>query len=80
MFGIDLGINNLLTIVSNVPTLKPLLIKGKVIKSINQRYNKRKAYYQAKNNTAMINRISVKRFCQLMIISIKYLTNYYNIV
>lgn len=65
MLGIDLGINNLLTIVSNVPTLKPLLIKGKVIKSINQRYNKRKAYYQAKNNTAMINRISVKRFCQI---------------
>ena len=65
VIGIDLGINNLLTIVSNVENLAPLLVKGKVIKSINQRYNKRKAYYQSQNNNAMIEKISVKRFCQL---------------
>jgi putative transposase len=65
VIGIDLGINNLLTIVSNVESLTPLLVKGKVIKSINQRYNKKKAYYQAQKNTAMIEKLSVKRFCQL---------------
>ena len=33
--AIDLGIDNLLTIISNVDTVKPILIKGKIIKSIN---------------------------------------------
>lgn len=65
VIGIDLGINNLLTIVSNAKELTPLLVKGKVIKSINQQYNKRKAYYQGQKNIAMIEKLSVKRFCQL---------------
>ena len=63
--AIDYGVDNFLTIVSNVVELKPLLIKGKVIKSINQRYNKKKAYYQSQGNKAMIKKLSVKRFCQL---------------
>jgi putative transposase len=37
--GIDLGLNNLATIVSN-GTLKPFLINGRPLKSINQFYNK----------------------------------------
>ena len=65
VIAIDYGIDNFLTIVSNAVELKPLLVKGKVIKSINQRYNKRKAYYQSQNNTAMIHKLSVNRFCQL---------------
>lgn len=39
--SIDLGINNLATVGSNV--IKPIILNGKPIKSINQFYNKRKA-------------------------------------
>ena len=42
--GIDLGIDNLATVATNTG-MKPVLIKGKHIKSINQYYNKQKAYY-----------------------------------
>ncbi|MEH6946441.1 RNA-guided endonuclease TnpB family protein [Bacillus sp. JJ634] len=42
--GIDLGIDNLATVVANTG-MKPVLIKGKRVKSINQYYNKQKAYY-----------------------------------
>jgi len=38
--GIDLGISNIVTIVNNVG-LKPTIIKGGIVKSINQFYNKR---------------------------------------
>ncbi|CAG9613126.1 IS200/IS605 family transposase ISBth14 [Bacillus rhizoplanae] len=40
--SIDLGINNIATIVTNTGTI-PVLVKGNVIKSINQYYNKQKA-------------------------------------
>ena len=40
--GIDIGINNLVTIVNNAG-LKPFIIKGKVVKSMNQFYNKERA-------------------------------------
>jgi putative transposase len=65
VLGIDLGINNLLTMVTNIDALPPLLYKGKVIKSINQRFNKSKSYYQSKGNAAMIEKLSIKRFCQI---------------
>jgi len=42
--SIDLGLNNLITLVSQH---KPLLISGKQLKSYNQYYNKRKAYLQS---------------------------------
>src|SRR5699024_2767506 len=42
--SIDLGIDNLATIITNTGH-QPVLLKGKHIKSINQQYNKLKAYY-----------------------------------
>ena len=42
--SIDMGIDNLATIVTNTGR-RPLLVKGKNVKSINQYYNKMKAYY-----------------------------------
>ncbi|RCV86975.1 hypothetical protein, partial [Vreelandella rituensis] len=42
-FSIDIGIDNLVALVSNQPDYRPVLIKGKVIKSINAMYNKNKA-------------------------------------
>lgn len=47
--SIDLGINNLATITSNVTS--PIIINGKPIKSINQFYNKRVAKLQSILNT-----------------------------
>jgi len=46
--GIDLGLNNLLTIFSNNPDLRTLIISGKEIKSFNQWFNKEKAKLQSK--------------------------------
>ena len=45
-FSVDFGINNLMTIGSNV--LKPFIIKGKALKSFNQYFNKQKAKLQSK--------------------------------
>ena len=42
--SIDMGIDNLATIVTNTGQ-RPILVKGKNVKSINQYYNKMKAYY-----------------------------------
>ena len=51
---IDLGINNFATLVSTKPGIKPALIKGGVLKSLNQRYNKQVAKLRAKNQYAHI--------------------------
>jgi putative transposase len=47
--SIDLGINNLATIGSNV--IKPVIINGKPLKSINQYYNKKLSEYKSKLDT-----------------------------
>ncbi|CAM3304179.1 IS200/IS605 family element transposase accessory protein TnpB [Paenibacillus taichungensis] len=44
VMAIDLGIDNLATIVTNTGK-KPTLVKGKVAKAMNQYYNKQKAHY-----------------------------------
>lgn len=44
--GIDLGINNLITASNNIGE-KPFIINGKILKSINQFYNKRKSNIQS---------------------------------
>ncbi|MDY7004589.1 MAG: transposase [Cyanobacteriota bacterium] len=41
--GIDLGIDRLVALATNKPGVKPLLVNGKPLKSVNQLYNKRKA-------------------------------------
>ena len=42
--SIDIGLNNLATITSNKD--KPLIVNGRVLKSVNQFYNKEKSKYQ----------------------------------
>jgi len=49
VLSIDLGLNNLITAVNNIG-LDPIIIKGKVIKSINQYYNKQLAHYRSIEN------------------------------
>jgi putative transposase len=45
--GIDLGLDNLATLTSNKPGFVPRLVSGKLLKSINQGYNKRRAELQS---------------------------------
>lgn len=59
--GIDLGINNLLTIVSNQPDLKPVLIRGKHIKSLNAWYNKRAAQLRSSGQYPHLQAAGFKR-------------------
>jgi len=49
ILSIDLGLNNLITAVNN-NECKPFIIKGGMIKSINQYYNKQLAYYRRIEN------------------------------
>jgi putative transposase len=44
--GIDLGINNLIALTSNQHGFTPILINGRILKSINQFYNLKKAKLQ----------------------------------
>jgi len=61
VLGIDLGLINLVTASSNIG-VKPLIVKGGVVKSINQFYNKSLAKYKSIsetcNDTDITNRIS----------------------
>lgn len=64
--SIDLGLNNLMTLTSNKTGLKPLLVNGRPLKSINQFYNKQKSKYQSElpngvKNSKKINKLSFKR-------------------
>jgi len=65
--SLDLGTTNLTTAVNN-KGLKPFVVKGKVLKSINQYYNKQLACYQSMENlkgnfcdTKRIQKLRVKR-------------------
>jgi putative transposase len=53
--AIDLGVDNLATIVTNTGT-HPVLVKGKHIKAVNQYYNKMKAYYTGTSSVMACNR------------------------
>jgi putative transposase len=64
--SIDLGLNNLMSLTSNKPGLKPVLVNGRPLKSINQFYNKQKAKFQSELpkkifNSKKINNLSEKR-------------------
>ena len=63
--AIDLGVNNFATITNNIG-LKPIIINGKGIKSINQFYNKRRAEMRSKlvnqGWSNALDAITMKRF------------------
>lgn len=66
--AIDLGVNNLATLTTNLEGDKPLVMDGRKVKSINHHYNKLKAKYQSQipsykhvKSTKRLRRIGVKR-------------------
>ena len=65
--GIDLGINNLATITSNIS--QSYIVNGRPVKSINQYYNKVKANLQSqlkdKQTSKRIQRLTFKRNCKI---------------
>jgi len=61
--SIDLGVNNLATLTNNIG-IQPIIINGKILKSINQYYNKLQAKamsYIGKGTSNRIKRINTKR-------------------
>jgi len=66
--GIDLGLNNLAALTSNQSGLRPLLINGCPLKSLNQFFNKRKAELMSfTGNTGIsqrIRKLTLKRNCK----------------
>ncbi len=70
--SLDLGLNNLATLASNNPNIKPIIINGRPIKSCNRWFNKRKAYLQSKLHSDKLstppkNCLSSKRLDRLSI-------------
>ncbi len=66
ILGIDLGVDNIATLTTNQPELRPLLINGRAIKSINQFYNKQLARLQSQlpqhqHTSKRIRQITFKR-------------------
>lgn len=62
IMGIDLGIDNLATIVINQPGSCPVLINGKTIKTINNSYNKERARLSSIGKLDLIPARSAKRY------------------
>ena len=61
--SIDLGINNLATLVSDQPGFRPVLINGKAVKSVNYLYNKDAAILRRKGHSRLMSIKAVKRSC-----------------
>ena len=66
VLSIDLGLNNLCTCISNVG-ISPFIVNGKIIKSFNQWYNKKKARLMSligdKGTSRRINKMTCYRNC-----------------
>jgi putative transposase len=68
--GLDIGLNNLATLTENQPGVKPLIINGKPLKSINVYYHKNKASLQFKGQPELktshrLRRLNHKRNCKI---------------
>lgn len=68
--SVDLGLNNLMAITSNKAGIKPIVVNGRPLKSINQFYNKQKSNYQStlpKNvkTSKRIQKLTFKRDCKI---------------
>jgi putative transposase len=81
--GIDLGVNNLATVTSNQNNLKPLLVNGRPLKSMNQYYNKKRAELQSyfgKRTSRKLMKLTNKRNRKIehyLHTTSRYLVNYF---
>src|SRR5574343_113442 len=66
ILGIDLGLENIMTITTNLEGFTPLMVKGGTLKSINQYYNKQLSKYKLEltnevKTSKRINKLTAKR-------------------
>ncbi len=65
MAAIDLGVDNLVALSCNDPSIRPLLVNGSPLKSINRLYNKTRSRIQSKigerKTSNRLNRLALKR-------------------
>ena len=83
--SVDIGLDNLATVVNNTG-LKPVIINGKGLKSINKYYNKQMSHYRkvakrmnGRDYTNRMNNLTMKRNCKIndyMHKASKYLIDY----
>ena len=83
--SVDIGLDNLATVVNNTG-LKPIIINGKGLKSINKYYNKQMSHYRkvakrmnGRDYTNRMNNLTMKRNCKIndyMHKASKYLIDY----
>jgi putative transposase len=62
--GVDFGMDNLMTVTSNLAGFVPLAVNGRTLKSINQFYNKQRAEWQSESgvgNSRRLIRLTNKR-------------------
>ena len=64
--GIDIGIDNLACVNSNIPEFQPFIVCGKALKSANRYYNQKKAWLQSslpknQHTSNRIQRLTIKR-------------------
>lgn len=62
--SIDLGIDNLVTATDNVGTYNPIIVNGKIVKSINQQYNKKLAKLKSKLPTGIYTSKAIKKLTE----------------
>jgi transposase len=72
--SIDIGLNNLATVATNNPNIKPIIINGRPIKSCNRWFNKRKSYLQSKLpknsfSSKKLDKLSIKRTNKMYLFS-----------
>lgn len=53
--GIDLGLNNLITVATNQADIQPIMVNGRALKSINHHWNKQKAKLQSQLKKCVFN-------------------------
>ncbi|MEW6558382.1 MAG: transposase, partial [Elusimicrobiota bacterium] len=82
IISIDLGVDNLATIVNNIG-LTPIIINGRILKSVNQFYNKKRSlfmsYIKDKGMSKKLQKLHLKRNCKVedyIHKSSRYIINY----
>lgn len=64
MAGLDLGLNNLITVATNQADIQPIMVNGRALKSINHHWNKQKAKLQSKLKKGTFNSHKIRQLTE----------------
>jgi putative transposase len=62
--GVDLGLNNLITVATNQADIQPIMVNGRALKSINHHWNKQKAKQQSKLKKGVFNSHKIRQITE----------------